>query len=81
MSITLSTKTSPFPYAAVAIATYTQKAELNYDESVVGVALDSDGSQLSAEDEIVAHLAKAGGLAGDSTKASDDFRYPSPKYN
>jgi glutamyl-tRNA synthetase len=68
MSITLSTKTSPFPYAAIAIATYTEKVELNYDESVDGVTLDLNGSQLSAEDEIVADLAKAGGLAGDSAK-------------
>lgn len=69
MSITLSTKSSPFPYAAIAIATYTQKADLIYDESVDGVTLDLEGSQLFAEDEIVADLAKAGGLAGDSAKA------------
>jgi glutamyl-tRNA synthetase len=68
MSITLSTKTSPFPYAAIAIATYTEKVELNYDESVDGVTLDLNGSQLSAEGEIVADLAKAGGLTGDSAK-------------
>lgn len=73
MSITLSTKTSPFPYATIAIATYTQKADLNYDESVDGVTLDFDGSQLSAEDEIVAVLANAGGLAGDSAKTAAYF--------
>ena len=81
MSVTLSTKTSPFPYAALAIATYTQKAEINYDESVDGVTLDFDGSQLSVEDEIVAHLAKAGGLAGDSTRVLADVRRGSLKFN
>jgi len=79
MSITLSTKSSPFPYAAIAIATYTQKAELIYDESVDGVTLDLEGSQLSAEDEIVADLAKAGGLAGDSAKAFMIFDITRPK--
>jgi glutamyl-tRNA synthetase len=70
MSITLSTKTSPFPYASIAIATYTQKADINYDESVDGVTLEFEGSQISTDDEIVAVLANAGGLAGDSSKAS-----------
>lgn len=68
MSITLSTKTSPFPYASIAIATYTQKVDINYDESVDAVTLDFEGSQISANDEIVAVLANAGGLAGDSVK-------------
>lgn len=67
MSLTLSAKTTPFPYAAITIAVYTQKAELNYDESATGVALDLDGIQYTAEDEIVGALAKAGGLDGDSS--------------
>ncbi|KAG1761706.1 tRNA synthetases class I, catalytic domain-containing protein [Suillus occidentalis] len=73
MSITLSTKTSPFPYASIAIATYTQKVDINYDESVEGVTLDFEGSQVSADDEIVAVLANAGGLAGDSVKTAAYF--------
>ncbi|KAG2146845.1 tRNA synthetases class I, catalytic domain-containing protein [Suillus bovinus] len=59
MSITLSTKTSPFPYASIAIATYTQKVDINYDESVDGITLDFEGSQISANDEIVAVLANS----------------------
>ncbi|KAH7910640.1 tRNA synthetases class I, catalytic domain-containing protein [Hygrophoropsis aurantiaca] len=73
MALTLSSKASPFPYATIAIATYTQKAELNFDESATGVILDLDGSQLDAEDQIVETLAKAGGLAGDSTKTASYF--------
>ncbi|KAG2157498.1 tRNA synthetases class I, catalytic domain-containing protein [Suillus clintonianus] len=73
MSITLSTKTSPFPYASIAIATFTQKVDLNYDESVDGITLEFEGSQISAEDEIVAVLANAGGLAGDSSKTAAYF--------
>ncbi|KAH7920134.1 glutamate-tRNA ligase [Leucogyrophana mollusca] len=73
MSLTLSTKATPFPYASAAIATYTQKAELNFDESATGVVLEFDGSQLDTEDQIVDALAKAGGLAGDSTKTASYF--------
>lgn len=69
MSLTLSTKTTPFPYAAIAIATYTQKADLNYDESATSVTLALDGVQYTAEDEIVYALVKAGGLDADSPKA------------
>ncbi|KAG1877699.1 tRNA synthetases class I, catalytic domain-containing protein [Suillus subalutaceus] len=54
MSITLSTKTSPFPYASIAIATYTQKVDINYDESVDAVTLDFEGSQISTDHEITA---------------------------
>ncbi|KAG1891423.1 tRNA synthetases class I, catalytic domain-containing protein [Suillus subluteus] len=73
MSITLSTKTSPFPYASIAIATYTQKVDINYDESVDAITLDFEGSQISTDHEIVAVLANAGGLAGDSVKTAAYF--------
>lgn len=70
MSLTLSTKASPFPYAALAVATYTQKAELNFDETVSGVLLDLDGDQYTAEEEIVTILAKNAGIDVESTKVS-----------
>ncbi|KAG6333574.1 hypothetical protein ID866_5513 [Astraeus odoratus] len=73
MSLTLSTKTTPFPYAAIATAIYTQKAELSYDESATGVSLLLDGAEYTTEGEIVDALAKAGGLDGDSTKAATYF--------
>ena len=68
MSLTLSTKAPPFPYAALAIATYTQKAELNFDETATGVSLDLDGDEYTTEEEIVAVLAKIAGIDGESTK-------------
>ncbi len=66
--LTLKSSASPFPYAALTIATYTQQAEVNFDESASGVSLDINGSQITSEEEIVRALAKAGGLADDSAK-------------
>lgn len=69
-SLSLSSKLSPFPFAAIAIANYTQKATLDFDETVQGITLDLDGSKLTSEDEIVHALAKAGDLPGDSAKVT-----------
>lgn len=76
MSLTLSTKTSPFPYAALAIATYTQKAELNFDDTATGVSLDLNGDRYTTEEEIVAILAKIARMDGESTKV--DRYLPDP---
>ncbi|KAL4067745.1 tRNA synthetases class I, catalytic domain-containing protein [Scleroderma yunnanense] len=73
MSLTLSTKAAPFPFAAIGIASYTQKAELNYDESATGLLLALDGLQYTSEDEIVVALAKAGGLQGVNPKEATYF--------
>ncbi|KIM55029.1 hypothetical protein SCLCIDRAFT_1221432 [Scleroderma citrinum Foug A] len=73
MSLTLSIKTAPFPYAAVGIAAYTQKAELNFDESATGISLALDGLQYTSEDEIVAALAKAGRLDEGKSKEAAYF--------
>jgi len=67
-TLALSFKESPFPYAAVAIASYTQKAEVNYDESAPGLTLTVEGTQITSEEDAVKALAKAGGLAEDSVK-------------
>jgi glutamyl-tRNA synthetase len=67
-TLTLSFKESPFPYAAVAIASYTQKAEVNYDQSASGLTLTIEGTQIMSEEDAVKALAKAGGLAEDSVK-------------
>ncbi|KAI0029739.1 glutamate-tRNA ligase [Vararia minispora EC-137] len=72
-TLTLSAKATPFPFAAVAIASYTQKAEISYEESVTGVLLDLDGSKITSEDEAVKALAKAGGMADDSAKSTAYF--------
>lgn len=66
--LTISPTCSPFPYGPVAIATYTQKAELVFDQSALRVTLDLNGSKITEEDEIVQALAKAGGLSDDSAK-------------
>lgn len=68
MSLTLSTKASPFPYAALAIAIYTQRAEINFDETTTGVSLDLDGDKYATEDEIVMILAKIAGIDGENAK-------------
>ena len=67
-TLTLSFKETPFPYAAVAVASYTQKAEVNYDESASGLTLTFEGTQVLSEEDVVKALAKAGGLAEDSVK-------------
>ncbi|KAF9246406.1 tRNA synthetases class I, catalytic domain-containing protein [Melanogaster broomeanus] len=73
MSLTLPTKASPFPFAALAIASYTQKADLNFDENATGVSLDLDGARYATEEEIVNVLAKLGDLDRESTKAATYF--------
>lgn len=69
-TLTLSSKLSPFPFAAIAIATYTQKADLVFDETATAISLDLNGSKITVEDEIVHAFAKVGGLSGDSVKVS-----------
>ncbi|KIK58225.1 hypothetical protein GYMLUDRAFT_262571 [Collybiopsis luxurians FD-317 M1] len=71
--ITLSSKLAPFPYSAIAIAAYTEKAEIVYDEEAAGVSLDLDGSKIDSEEDIVHALAKAGGLSEDSAAAASFF--------
>ncbi|KZP21171.1 glutamate-tRNA ligase [Athelia psychrophila] len=72
-ALTLSSKTSPFPFAAIAIASYTQKATLDFDETAPGTTLDLNGTKLTSEDDIVHALAKAGELSADSIKAPSFF--------
>ena len=67
MSLTLSPASSPFPYAAAALAAYTKQAELTFDDAVADVVLDINGTVTSGEEKIVEELAKVGGLSSDST--------------
>lgn len=67
-TLTLSSKLSPFPYAAASIAAFTEKAELLYDEATSGPVLELNGSKITAEEDIVQALARAGGLSDDSAK-------------
>ncbi|TFK76268.1 glutamate-tRNA ligase [Pluteus cervinus] len=72
-TLTLPSKQSPFPYAALAIAAYTEKASLVFDESVSGLVLELDSSTVTDEEEIVRALAKSGGLSEDSAKTNSFF--------
>ncbi|KAJ3728456.1 glutamate-tRNA ligase [Lentinula raphanica] len=72
-TLTLSSKLSPFPYSALAIAAYTEQCEVTYDETATSVSLDLNGSKIDTEEEIVHALAKVGGLSEDSAKAASFF--------
>ena len=69
-TLTISSKLSPFPYAAAAIAVYTEKSEIVYDESVDEPVLILNGSTVAGEQDIVRALSTAGGLSEDSEKVS-----------
>ena len=69
-TLTISPGASPFPWGPVSIATFTQKAELVFDQSASGITLVLDGTTVSDEAEIVRVLAKAGGLSDESVKVS-----------
>ena len=65
MSITLSPKLSPFPYAAVAIAACTGTAVSYYDANT-GLSLALGESDITVEEDIVKRLAELGDLFVDS---------------
>jgi hypothetical protein len=72
-TLTVSSKQSPFPYAAITIAAYTGKAKLIFDDSITDPVLVVDGTPLTFEEDIVQALAKAGGLSSDSEKVICEF--------
>ncbi|EPQ57869.1 glutamyl-tRNA synthetase [Gloeophyllum trabeum ATCC 11539] len=75
-ALTLSTKLSPFPYAALAIAIYTiypSQAEFVWDDGATEPVLVLNDSKITSEDAIVQALAKVGGLADDSAKSQAFF--------
>ncbi|KAH8106901.1 glutamate-tRNA ligase [Cristinia sonorae] len=72
-TLTVSPGASPFPWGPISIATYTQKAELVFDQSATGLTLVLDGSTITEEQEIVRALAKAGGLSDESVKTQTYF--------
>ncbi|KAI0306394.1 glutamate-tRNA ligase [Multifurca ochricompacta] len=69
----VSLKASPFPYAAIAIAHYTQKAEVNYDELGPALTLTLGGVSVTTEEDAVRVLAKTGGLGEDKVKDTAYF--------
>jgi glutamyl-tRNA synthetase len=67
-TLTLSAKTTPFPWGAVATALYTRQADLVFDEDASTLSLDLAGAKFSQEEDIVTALAKAGSLDHESPK-------------
>jgi hypothetical protein len=67
-TLTIPAKQLPFPYAAAAIAAYTEKTHINIDDSATAINLDIDGSSINEEEAIVQILAKELGLSEDSEK-------------
>lgn len=74
-TLTISSKQTPFPFAAIAIATYTGKADLFFDETATGATLELNGSTATTEEEIVLELAKSAGLSEDSAKVRPVLLY------
>jgi glutamyl-tRNA synthetase len=78
----LSSKASPFPFAALAVAAYTGNVDLVFDETPDIVLVESYDSVVTNEHDIVHALAKAGGLSGDTVKVSsvapEQFRCSTP---
>ena len=70
-SLTLSSKHSPFPYAAIAAAAFTGVAAVSYDETVSGITLDLGEASVTSEEEIVQTLARLNALSDDSIKVGE----------
>ena len=56
-TLTLSLKLSPFPFAALAIAAYTQKADIVFDDAAKEAILQLNGSKISSQEDIIQALA------------------------
>ena len=67
-TLTISSKQSPYPYAAIVIAAYTKTVDLVFDDSTSGLILAMDGTSVTQEEDIVQALAKEGGMSSDSKK-------------
>jgi glutamyl-tRNA synthetase len=78
MSLTLSSKSSPFPFSAIAIAAYTGKINVVFDEAASGITLELAGSTHNDESDIIQAIAKAADLADDSSRVCTHSRVPRP---
>ena len=69
MSLTLLAKQAPFPWAAAAIAAYSPKTEIAFDDEVATLTFTSgDGTTVTDEDAVLQAIAQESGLAEDSAK-------------
>jgi len=73
-TLTLSSKLTHFLFAAISIATYAQKADLVFDETITSVNLHLNGSHITGEDEIVHALAKVGELSEIAPRLIENLR-------
>lgn len=64
-TLVVPSKQTPFPYAALTIASYTG-ATVTFDEAAKATELTLNGSTITDEEQIVHALAKEGGLSDDS---------------
>ncbi|XP_006458031.1 hypothetical protein AGABI2DRAFT_176537 [Agaricus bisporus var. bisporus H97] len=69
MSLTLSSKSSPFPFSAVAIAAYTGKTNVVFDEAASSITLELAGNTHNDEGDIIQAIAVAAGLADDYSRS------------
>lgn len=73
MSLTLSSKSSPFPFSAVAIAAYTGKTNVVFDEAASSITLELAGNTHNEEGDIIQAIAVAAGLADDYSRVCTLF--------
>jgi glutamyl-tRNA synthetase len=67
--LVISSKATPFPWAAVAIASSMGKTDLVFDDKIETPTLQSGDSKITGEENIVLSLANSGGISDDSSKA------------
>jgi len=69
MSLTLLAKQAPLPWAGAAIAAYSPKTEIAFDDEIAALTFTtSDGTTITDEDAVVQAIAQESGLAEDSAK-------------
>jgi glutamyl-tRNA synthetase len=73
MALTLPTKASPYPFAALATAAFTEKALTTFEDEASGAVLQINGSEIKDEIEIVQLLAKEAGLSEHTEKVGIHF--------
>lgn len=72
MSLTLSSKSSPFPFSVIAIAAYTGKVAVVFDETAAGITLELQGRTYHDEHDIVQVIGRASNLLEDTSRVCVD---------
>jgi glutamyl-tRNA synthetase len=74
-TLTVSPKQSPFPFGPAAIAAYTGKVDINFDDTAAAPSLTIGGSTIDDDEAIIQALAKETGLAEASAKVNKQFSF------